>query len=59
MSDRIHTLSGYIHEYQRSVHQPEQFWSRIADSFHWKKDGTKQWNGILKNPKLSGLKAPN
>jgi len=46
MSDRIHTLSGYIHEYQRSVNQPEQFWSRIADSFHWQKrwDKVVDWN---------------
>lgn len=44
MSDRIHTLSGYIHEYQRSVHKPEDFWSRIADSFHWQK----RWDKVVK-----------
>ncbi|MGM0579229.1 MAG: acetate--CoA ligase [Bacteroidota bacterium] len=56
MSDRIHTLSGYIHEYQRSVHQPEQFWSRIADSFHWKKrwDKTVEWN--FEEPKIEWFK---
>lgn len=43
MSDRIHTLSGYFHEYQKSVTQPEEFWARIADSFHWKK----RWDKIL------------
>ena len=43
MSDRIHSLSGYIHEYQRSVNQPEQFWSRIADSFHWQK----RWDKVV------------
>lgn len=37
MSHKIQTLSGYIHEYQKSVLQPEEFWSRIAESFHWKK----------------------
>ena len=35
MSDRIHSLGGYFHEYQKSVQDPETFWARIADSFHW------------------------
>ncbi|MFC4873867.1 acetate--CoA ligase [Negadavirga shengliensis] len=43
MSDRIHTLSGYFHEYQKSVTEPEKFWARIADSFHWKK----RWDKVL------------
>jgi len=56
MSDRIHTLSGYIHEYQRSVHQPDQFWSRIADSFYWKKrwDKIVEWN--FDEPKIEWFK---
>ena len=46
MSDRIQTLSGYFHEYQKSVAEPEKFWSRIADSFYWKKrwDKVLEWN---------------
>ena len=46
MSDKIQTLSGYFHEYQKSVTEPEKFWSRIADSFHWKKrwDKVLEWN---------------
>lgn len=44
MSDRIHTLSGYLYEYQKSVAQPEEFWARIADSFHWRK----RWSKVLK-----------
>jgi acetyl-CoA synthetase len=46
MSHKIQTLSGYIHEYQKSVLHPEQFWSRIAESFHWKKKWDKdlEWN---------------
>ncbi|WP_154855977.1 acetate--CoA ligase [Cyclobacterium xiamenense] len=43
MSDRIHTLSGYFHEYQKSVADPENFWARVADSFHWKK----RWDNVL------------
>ena len=46
MSDRIHSLGGYIHEYQKSVQDPETFWARIADSFHWQKKWDKlvEWN---------------
>ena len=43
MSHKIQTLSGYYHEYQKSVLQPEEFWSRVADSFHWKK----RWDKVL------------
>ena len=43
MSDKIQTLSGYFHEYQKSVTEPEKFWSRIADSFHWRK----RWDKVL------------
>ncbi|ERM83870.1 acetyl-CoA synthetase [Rhodonellum psychrophilum GCM71 = DSM 17998] len=43
MSDRIHTLSGYFHEYQKSIAEPEKFWARIGDSFHWKKN----WDKVL------------
>lgn len=43
MSDRIHTLSGYFYEYQKSVAEPESFWARIADSFFWRK----RWDKVL------------
>ncbi len=43
MSNKIQTLSGYIHEYQKSVLQPDEFWGRIAESFHWKK----HWDSVL------------
>ncbi|NVJ87120.1 MAG: acetate--CoA ligase [Algoriphagus sp.] len=43
MSDRLHTLSGYLYEYQKSVSQPEEFWARIADSFFWRK----RWSKVL------------
>ena len=46
MSDKIQTLGGYIHEYSKSVQDPENFWERIADSFHWQKrwDRLVEWN---------------
>ena len=46
MSIKIQTLAGYIHEYQKSVLQPDEFWSRVAESFHWRKPWTEtvRWN---------------
>jgi len=43
MSNKIQSLSGYIHEYQKSVNEPEKFWARIAESFHWQKP----WDNVL------------
>lgn len=43
MSSKIQTLSGYIHEYAKSIQDPENFWSRIADSFHWQK----RWDKVI------------
>ncbi|MDH5367563.1 MAG: acetate--CoA ligase [Cyclobacteriaceae bacterium] len=43
MSHKIQTLSGYLHEYQKSVLQPEEFWGKIAESFHWRK----KWDKVL------------
>jgi acetyl-CoA synthetase len=44
MVPKISTLSGYIHEYQKSVANPTGFWANIADSFYWRK----KWDTILK-----------
>lgn len=46
MSNKIQTLSGYFHEYQKSVLDPETFWARIGESFHWRKhwDETLSWD---------------
>lgn len=40
MGSRITSLGGYIHEYQKSVLNPEQFWEEIAADFYWRK----RWN---------------
>ncbi len=50
---KIQTLGGYIHEYQKSVAQPEEFWDRIADSFHWQQrwDKTLEWDFDTPNVK--------
>jgi acetyl-CoA synthetase len=44
MSIKIQTLSGYLHEYQKSVLEPEAFWSRVGETFHWQE----QWDEVLK-----------
>lgn len=43
MMQRIQNLSEYFQEYQKSVNDPEDFWARIANSFHWHK----KWNKVL------------
>ncbi|HBH07366.1 MAG TPA: acetate--CoA ligase [Flavobacteriales bacterium] len=40
---KITTFSGYFHEYQKSIVQPQKFWERIAETFHWKK----RWTNVL------------
>ena len=52
MNNKIQSLSGYIHEYQKSVHQPEKFWSRIAESFHWQKPWYKVLSWNFENPEI-------
>lgn len=43
---RIQTLEQYHQQYERSVNDPEGFWSEIASTFTWKKkwDKTLEWN---------------
>ena len=48
MSNKIQTLSGYFHEYQKSITNPDEFWGRIAESFHWRKIWTKVQSGNFK-----------
>ncbi|MCG8309960.1 MAG: acetate--CoA ligase [Cytophagales bacterium] len=43
MARKIHTLAGYIHEYQRSVLDPDAFWTQVAETFHWQK----KWDKIV------------
>jgi len=47
MSNKIQTLSGYFHEYQKSLIKPDEFWGRIAESFHWRKVWDKVSSGNL------------
>ena len=45
MVPKIHSLGGYIHEYQKSLANPEAFWAEAAESFYWRKrcDKTLDW----------------
>ena len=43
MAIKINTLGGYIHEYQKSVQNPEAFWEGIANEFFWRK----KWSRVL------------
>jgi len=43
MARKIHTLAGYIHEYQRSILDPDAFWEQIAETFHWRK----KWDQVV------------
>lgn len=45
MVPKIHSLGGYIHEYQKSLANPEAFWAEAAESFYWRKrcDRTLDW----------------
>ena len=38
MVPKIHSLGGYIHEYQKSLTNPESFWAEVAEGFYWHKN---------------------
>ncbi|MFB6317594.1 acetate--CoA ligase [Saccharicrinis sp. FJH54] len=46
MINKIHSLGGYIHEYQKSIANPGEFWAAQAESFYWRKrwDKVVDWN---------------
>ncbi|SNT20177.1 acetyl-coenzyme A synthetase [Ekhidna lutea] len=49
---RISSLLEYTQTYDRSIKDPEKFWSEIADSFTWRKKWSKtlEWN--FKDPNV-------
>lgn len=49
---RIRTKEDYDKAYQESVDHPEQFWSRIADNFDWKKPYDKVLDWEFKTPSI-------
>ncbi|WP_159518306.1 acetate--CoA ligase [Sunxiuqinia indica] len=43
MINKIHSLGGYIHEYQKSIANPRAFWGQQAECFYWRK----RWDKVL------------
>jgi acetyl-CoA synthetase len=43
---QIKSLEAYRQAWQKSVEQPDAFWSEIAENFHWRKkwDKVSEWN---------------
>jgi len=56
MVPKITTLSGYIHEYQKSVANPTGFWANIAETFFWHKKWDKVLEWDFQNPKVEWFK---
>ena len=52
-SFQIKSFDEYKSAYQRSVEEPEVFWSEVAENFHWKKkwDRVLDWNFV--EPKIT------
>ncbi|WP_423126353.1 acetate--CoA ligase [Gaoshiqia sp. Z1-71] len=46
MINKIHSLGGYFHEYQKSLANPEAFWAQQAECLFWRKrwDQVISWN---------------
>ncbi len=44
--NKIHTLGGYFHEYQKSQSNPDAFWEQQAECMYWRKrwDKVIDWN---------------
>ncbi|MFM2485766.1 acetate--CoA ligase [Celerinatantimonas yamalensis] len=43
MINKINTLGGYFHEYQKSTLDPESFWAQQAEFFFWRK----RWQHVV------------
>jgi len=43
MSQKINSLADYVHQYEKSIAQPEVFWEEIAATFTWQKP----WDMVL------------
>ena len=49
---KIDSLEEYRSEYKRSVENPEEYWSGLADSFTWKKKYTNVLNWNFTEPRV-------
>ena len=51
--NKINTLGGYIHEYQKSVENPQSFWGQVAENFYWRKKWDKILDWNFSDPKVN------
>ncbi len=56
MINKISTLGGYIHEYQKSVANPREFWEQIAHEFYWHKKWDKVLDWDFREPRIEWFK---
>ena len=56
MIAKITSLSGYLHEYQKSIANPTGFWANIAETFFWRKKWDKILSWDFDNPKIEWFK---
>ncbi len=52
MVPKIHSLGGYIHEYQKSLASPEAFWNEAAESFYWRRRCDKVLDWEFEGPSI-------
>jgi len=53
MINKIHTLGGYFHEYQKSFANPEAFWEQQAECLFWRKRWSKVIDWNFEEPKIN------
>ncbi|MGA1029931.1 MAG: acetate--CoA ligase [Flavobacteriaceae bacterium] len=52
MSQKINSLADYVHQYEKSIAQPEVFWEEIAATFTWQKPWDKVLNWDFDGPNI-------
>ena len=52
MQHKITSFEQYTETYKRSIEQPEQFWTEIADSFEWRQTWDKVLDWNFKEPNV-------
>ncbi len=53
---QITSLEAYKKDYQDSIENPEQFWAKVAESFHWKAPWSKVLDWNFTDPKVEWFK---
>ena len=56
MNHQIKNLFEYTNEYNKSLIKPEEFWAKIAESFHWRKRWEKVLEWDFESPKIEWFK---